>query len=108
MKRTYKKWLLTGLFVLFGLSAMACGEKKEQPEETQKVMKISITPSPSPTPKPEYLNQDAIVTNGSITMVNEYTVNKAADLEVSEESDVDEGGEQEIEESDMESQDEES
>ena len=74
MKAIYQKWLFSVVLFVTVLCLSGCGSKKEQPEETQKVLKISITPQPTPTPAAETLNQDAIVRNGTITMINEYTV----------------------------------
>ena len=48
------------------------GCKKEKDPEGQQVMEITITPEPSPTPEPSEINPDAVVTNGNLTMVNEY------------------------------------
>ena len=71
-KITAKKiTVLSVLFLCVFLSGCGCGKKKKDPAGEQ-VLKISITPEPSPTPKPEEVNQDAVVTNGNITMVNEY------------------------------------
>ncbi len=71
-KITAKKiTVLSVLFLCVFLSGCGCGKKKKDPAGEQ-VLKISITPEPSSTPKPEEVNQDAVVTNGNITMVNEY------------------------------------
>lgn len=69
--RAKKITVLSVLFLCVFLSGCGCGKKKKDPAGEQ-VLKISITPEPSPTPKPEEVNQDAVVTNGNITMVNEY------------------------------------
>lgn len=70
-KKMKKITVLSVLFLCVFLSGCGCGKKKKDPAGEQ-VLKISITPEPSPTPKPEEVNQDAVVTNGNITMVNEY------------------------------------
>ena len=62
------------------LPGCGCGKKKKDPAAEQ-VLKISITPEPSPTPKPEEVNQDAVVTNGNITMVNEYLTKQGSSNE---------------------------
>jgi hypothetical protein len=55
-----------------------CGQKEKDPSMTE-VIKISITPKATPTEEPEKINPDAVVTNGSITMVNEYTKNNISE-----------------------------
>lgn len=69
--------VLSVLILCVFLSGCGCGKKKKDPAAEQ-VLKISITPEPSPTPKPEEVNQDAVVTNGNITMVNEYLTKQAS------------------------------
>lgn len=71
-KHAVRKFTVVSVLLLcVFLSGCGCGKKKKDPAAEQ-VLKISITPEPSPTPKPEELDQDAVVTNGNITMVNEY------------------------------------
>ena len=69
--------VLSVLILCVFLSGCGCGKKKKDPAAEQ-VLKNSITPEPSPTPKPEEVNQDAVVTNGNITMVNEYLTKQAS------------------------------
>lgn len=52
-----------------------CGSEKEQDPTKSGVVKISITPQPSPTPAPSELAPEAVVTEGNLTMVNEYLAN---------------------------------
>lgn len=53
-----------------------CGEKKEEDPTKSSVMKITITPQPSPTPQPMEIMPEAVVTEGNLTMVNEYLINE--------------------------------
>lgn len=83
------------LMVLLG----GCGKKDDDPAGRQ-VLEISITPEPTPTPVPEQLNPDAVVTEGSLTMVNGYLVEGIGttrkgklDTEASEEENPDSGEE---------------
>ena len=39
-------------------------------------MKITPTPTATPTPVPRQVNKDAVAQSGSVTMVNEYLVQK--------------------------------
>ena len=69
-KITAKKiTVLSVLMFCAFLSGCGCGKKKKDPAE------------PSPTPKPEEVNQDAVVTNGNITMVNEYLTKQGSSNE---------------------------
>ena len=58
------------------LTGCGCGKKKERDKTSEEVVRISITPEVTPTPIPEQVNPDAVVTNGGITMVNQYLVEK--------------------------------
>ena len=49
-----------------------CGKKKEIDAASTQVLEITITPEATPTPAPQEINSDAVVTNGNMTMVNEY------------------------------------
>ena len=62
---------------VFLLAGCGCGKAKEQDAMTQEVMKITITPEPTATPVPEQVNPDAIVTEGNVTMINEYLLQEA-------------------------------
>ena len=66
--------LAAGVIMLCILSG--CGKKAEPEKEATEVIRISITPEATPTPEPEQVNQDAVVTNGNITMVNEYLMSE--------------------------------
>ncbi len=56
----------------------ACGKKtvKAPDAESQGVMKITPIPTATPTPVPRQVNKDAVAQSGSVTMVNEYLVQK--------------------------------
>ena len=49
-----------------------CGKEEEVDLTKQEIIKISITPMPSPTPAPSEIAPEAVVTEGNLTMVNEY------------------------------------
>ena len=49
-----------------------CGKKKEADAASTQVLEITITPEATPTPAPDEIDSDAVVTNGNMTMVNEY------------------------------------
>lgn len=74
MKKSYGKILSLTAFLLAVslLSGCGCGKKKEPDPEGQQVMKLTIAPEATPTPDPMEVNPDAVVTNGNVTMVNEY------------------------------------
>lgn len=72
MNRRYvRKCLLAAVLLSCSLFS-GCGCAKEKDPESQQVMEITITPDPTPTPDPMEINPDAVVTNGNMTMVNEY------------------------------------
>lgn len=51
---------------------IGCGKKKEADAASTQVLEITITPEATPTPAPHEVNSDAVVTNGNMTMVNEF------------------------------------
>lgn len=74
MNRGYRKAAFLLILVLSAchFSGCGCGKKKEPDPESQQVLKLTIAPEATPTPDPVELNPDAVVTNGNVTMVNEY------------------------------------
>lgn len=78
MKNMYRKALIVTLLLAFCIAAAGCGKKKEQDAQSQQVLKITITPSAAPTKAPDEMNPDAVVTNGNMTMVNEYLDQKSS------------------------------
>ena len=88
IKRSYRKnreqWIKGGILavllfvIVIFAGSCACGKKtvKVPDAASQGVMKITPTPSPTPTPVPRQVNKDAVATSGSVTMVNEYLVQK--------------------------------
>lgn len=71
-----KKFIVLTLFVLSFSLLSGCGKKKDKDAAAQQVLKITITPSVTPTKAPSEVNKDAVVTNGNLTMVNEYLAEK--------------------------------
>ena len=88
IKRSYKKereqWIKGGILAVILLvivifaGSCACGKKtvKVPDAESQGVMKITPIPTATPTPVPRQVNKDAVAQSGSVTMVNEYLVQK--------------------------------
>ena len=88
IKRSYKKdreqWIKGGILTVILLvivifaGSCACGKKtvKAPDAESQGVMKITPIPTATPTPVPLQVNKDAVAQSGSVTMVNEYLVQK--------------------------------
>ena len=88
IKRSYKKdreqWIKGGilaailLVIVIFAGSCACGKKtvKVPDAESQGVMKITPIPTATPTPVPRQVNKDAVAQSGSVTMVNEYLVQK--------------------------------
>lgn len=74
MKNNNRKRLwMTAVLLACSLTS-GCGCGKEQDPEAEKVLEITITPEPTPTPDPLEMDPGAVVTNGNLTMVNEYLV----------------------------------
>ncbi|MDC7289802.1 hypothetical protein NXH76_18585 [Blautia schinkii] len=73
-----KKLIFITIFVLSIslLSGCGCGKKKDEDAAAQQVLKITITPAVTPTKAPSEVSKDAVVTNGNLTMVNEYLAEK--------------------------------
>lgn len=72
MKNRKKKYFsLSLLAVLALLTFGGCGKKEKDPASTE-VMKITISPEATPTEAPKNVNPDAVITNGQLTMINEY------------------------------------
>lgn len=72
MKIKYARKILLPAVLTACSLVSGCGCGKEKDPEGQQVLEITITPEPTPTPDPSEINPDAVVTNGNITMVNEY------------------------------------
>lgn len=69
--RNGKMWMAASYICICMLAAgCSCGKEKDKTEE--QVMEITITPEPTVTPAPEEVNEDAVATNGDLTMVNLY------------------------------------
>ena len=83
-RKNREQWIKGGilaailLVIVIFAGSCACGKKKVKVPDaaSQGVMKITPTPSPTPTPVPRQVNKDAVATSGSVTMVNEYLVQK--------------------------------
>ena len=85
IKRSFRndreQWIKGGilaailLVIVIFAGSCACG-KKTPDAASQGVMKITPIPSPTPTVAPRQVNKDAVAQSGSVTMVNEYLVQK--------------------------------
>jgi hypothetical protein len=67
------------------LAATGCKAKEKDPSTTE-VMKITITSTPVPTEEPESVHPDAVISNGGITMINEYRKNDPVESEEDQEA----------------------
>ena len=88
IKRSFRndreQWIKGGilaailLVIVIFAGSCSCGKKKvkEPDAASQGVMKITPIPSPTPTVAPRQVNKDAVAQSGSVTMVNEYLVQK--------------------------------
>ena len=88
IKRSFRndreQWIKGGilaailLVIVIFAGSCACGKKtvKEPDAASQGVMKITPIQSPTPTVAPRQVNKDAVAQSGSVTMVNEYLVQK--------------------------------
>ena len=74
-------FLLPALVIVIFIGKCACSKKPAgtQDESSMGVMTITVAPSPTPTEVPRQVSSDAAVTNGNVTMVNEYLVQKGND-----------------------------
>ena len=89
IKRSYQKdreqWIKGGILtvillviVIFAGSCACCKKTVKAPDAaSQGLMKITPIPSPTPTPEPRQVSKDAVAQSGSVTMINEYLVQKA-------------------------------
>ena len=88
IKRSFRndreQWIKGGilaailLVIVIFAGSCACGKKKVNVPHlaSQGAMKITPIPSPTPTVAPRQVNKDAVAQSGSVTMVNEYLVQK--------------------------------
>ena len=84
IRRNRQLWIRGGimavglLVIVIFIGKCACSKKPAgtQDESSMGVMTITVAPSPTPTEVPRQVSSDAAVTNGNVTMVNEYLVQK--------------------------------
>lgn len=84
IRRNRQLWIRGGvmavglLLIVIFIGKCACSKKSSTPqdESSMGVMTITVAPSPTPTEVPRQVSSDAAVTNGNVTMVNEYLVQK--------------------------------
>ena len=84
IKRSYKKdreqWIKGGILTVILLvivifaGSCACGKKTVKAPDAES--QITPIPTATPTPVPRQVNKDAVAQSGSVTMVNEYLVQK--------------------------------
>lgn len=87
IKRNRQLWIRGGimtvglLVIVILIGRCACSKKSSgtQDESSMGVMTIAVAPSPTPTEIPRQVSSDASATNGNVTMINEYLVQKAGD-----------------------------
>lgn len=70
-KNANKLFLAAGLLAMSAVLLTGCGSKKKT-DAADSVIKISTAPEPTATPDPEKVDPDAVISNGNLTMVNEY------------------------------------
>ncbi|MBQ7370377.1 MAG: hypothetical protein IJW67_00600 [Blautia sp.] len=96
IRKNIKFYLFTA-GILLCMVLTGCGKEKDP--QTTEVIKLSITPEATPTPTPKVIQSSAVTTNGELTMVNEFRVSEdtaagasdAAALPAGSESDIPEG-----------------
>lgn len=80
MKIRNKKALAAACMILAGICVSGCGRAEEEDAASHEVLKITVAPEPSPTPAPENINPDAVSTNGDMTMINSYLMEKSGSV----------------------------
>lgn len=76
MKKKNSRQATLALAMLACMGLAGCGQETETDPAAQGVLEITITPVVTPTPAPAEVDPDAVTTNGDITMVNSYLVDK--------------------------------
>jgi hypothetical protein len=77
IQRNIKMFAAAFILCSFLVSQTGCVSKTETDEASRGVIKISITPRVTPTPELSEIDQSAVVTNGNLTMINEYLAEKS-------------------------------
>ena len=75
--------------ILLSVLTSGCGKEKTVDEASSQVIQISVAPvEATPTPAPDQVDSAAVVTNGNLTMVNNYLADQSTtDVSASEISD---------------------
>jgi preprotein translocase subunit Sec63 len=84
-----KKKIAILCMVLLSVLASGCGKEKTVDEASSQVIQISVAPvEATPTPAPDQVDSAAVITNGNLTMVNNYLADQSTtDISASEISD---------------------
>ena len=83
MRKHVKKIVIAACVIILLILCMfirscACGPKKEIDPASEQVLPLTMAPEATPTPAPEEIDPAAVVSNGGITMVNEYLAEKSS------------------------------
>ena len=64
--------------ILLSVLTSGCGKEKTVDEASSQVIQISVAPvEATPTPAPDQVDSAAVVTNGNLTMVNNYLADQS-------------------------------
>lgn len=73
-----KKKIAILCMVLLSVLTSGCGKEKTVDEVSSQVIQISVAPvEATPTPAPDQVDSAAVVTNGNLTMVNDYLADQS-------------------------------
>ena len=84
-----KKKIAILCMILLSVLTSGCGKEKTVDEASSQVIQISVAPvEATPTPAPDQVASAAVITNGNLTMVNNYLADQSTtDASTSEISD---------------------
>ena len=73
-----KKKIAILCMILLSVLTSGCGKEKTVDEASSQVIQISVAPvEATPTPAPDQVDSAAVVTNGNLTMVNNYLADQS-------------------------------
>ena len=81
-----KKKIAILCMILLSVLTSGCGKEKTVDEASSQVIQISVAPmEATPTPAPDQVASAAVITNGNLTMVNNYLADQSTtDVSTSE------------------------